>query len=132
VALVGASLRTELPAPVMAQETKATGEMVMSQTALRPLEKVHLVPPRGEIPATSTTPAIPANPGLPVSEVPALGVVLLQQYLLPFELASILLLAGMIGAIVLARKERPTDDENAADNTDNTIDARVGGGITGQ
>jgi len=29
----------------------------------------------------------------------------LEQYLLPFELASLVLLAAMIGAVVLSRKE---------------------------
>jgi NADH:ubiquinone oxidoreductase subunit 6 (subunit J) len=29
----------------------------------------------------------------------------LEQYLLPFELASLILLAAMIGAVVLSRKE---------------------------
>jgi NADH-quinone oxidoreductase subunit J len=35
-----------------------------------------------------------------------LGNVLLNQYLLPFEVTSVLLLVAMIGAIVLIRKER--------------------------
>ena len=35
--------------------------------------------------------------------VQAIGSVLYTQYLLPFELASVLLLVGMIGAVVLAR-----------------------------
>ena len=34
-----------------------------------------------------------------------LGHALLQQWLLPFELASLILLATLIGAIVIARKE---------------------------
>lgn len=46
-------------------------------------------------------------PGVAVTDVSGIGVVLLQQYLLPFEITSVLLLAAMIGAIVLARKERP-------------------------
>ncbi len=36
--------------------------------------------------------------------VQAIGAVLYTEYLLPFELASILLLAGMLGGIVLARR----------------------------
>ena len=35
-----------------------------------------------------------------------LGNVLFQQYLLPFEVTSILLLVAMVGAIVLVRKEK--------------------------
>lgn len=34
-----------------------------------------------------------------------LGLSLFQDYLLPFEVASVILLVGMVGAIVLARKE---------------------------
>jgi NADH-quinone oxidoreductase subunit J len=37
--------------------------------------------------------------------VQAIGSVLYTSYLLPFELASVLLLVGMIGAVVLTRKE---------------------------
>ncbi len=37
--------------------------------------------------------------------VQAIGGVLYTDYLLPFELASVLLLVGMIGAVVLARNE---------------------------
>lgn len=125
VAVVGAALRTELPQPVMALTSRqvpndfggTTTQYTPSQTELRKLEDVYLVPTHL---ATRTD---PETPGLPVSEVPALGVVLLQQYLLPFEIASILLLAGMIGAIVLARKERK-DGETAATDADNkTSDA---------
>jgi NADH-quinone oxidoreductase subunit J len=35
-----------------------------------------------------------------------LGLTLFNQYLLPFEVTSILLLVAMVGAIVLIRKER--------------------------
>ena len=35
-----------------------------------------------------------------------LGLVLFSQYLLPFEVTSILLLVAMVGAIVLIRKEK--------------------------
>jgi len=50
-------------------------------------------------------------PGVAVTDVSAVGVVLLQQYLLPFEIASVLLLAAMIGAIVMARKERSAPEQ---------------------
>ncbi|HEY3376547.1 MAG TPA: NADH-quinone oxidoreductase subunit J [Armatimonadota bacterium] len=58
-------------------------------------------------PPVSTIDGVLLLPNVPVGEVPAIGVVLLQQYLLPFEITSVLLLAAMVGAIVLARKERP-------------------------
>lgn len=54
---------------------------------------------------TRATPADPST-GFALAEgnTRALGKVLLLKYLVPFEIASILLLAAMIGAIVLAKK----------------------------
>lgn len=45
--------------------------------------------------------AVPLN--APTSE--QLGVLMMSTYVLPFEIASLLLTAGMIGAIVIAREE---------------------------
>lgn len=42
---------------------------------------------------------------LPVDNIATLGKYLMTEFMLPFEVVSILLLAAMIGAIVLARKE---------------------------
>ncbi len=61
--------------------------------------------------------AITVAPGVEVTEVSALGLVLLQHYLLPFEIASVLLLGAMIGAIVLARKERARQEQACACGT---------------
>lgn len=44
---------------------------------------------------------------LPTDNVLNIGGTLMTDFVLPFEVVSILLLAAMIGAIVLARKERP-------------------------
>lgn len=49
-------------------------------------------------------PVLLGPPRLPET-APFLGRALLTTYALPFEVVSILLLAGMVGAIVLARKE---------------------------
>lgn len=49
----------------------------------------------------STTGSVPGN-----GSVQAIGEVLFTKYLLPFELASVLLLVAMIGAVVLARKPK--------------------------
>jgi NADH-quinone oxidoreductase subunit J len=54
--------------------------------------------------ATRGIPAMSGPPQLPET-TPFLGRALLTTYVLPFEVVSILLLAGMVGAIVLARKE---------------------------
>jgi NADH-quinone oxidoreductase subunit J len=48
--------------------------------------------------------ALVAPPNFPET-TPFLGRALLTTYALPFEAVSILLLAGMVGAIILARKE---------------------------
>lgn len=49
-------------------------------------------------------PALSGPPRLPET-APFIGRALLTTYVLPFEVVSILLLAGMVGAIILARKE---------------------------
>ena len=42
----------------------------------------------------------------PEETTPALGRLLMTTHVLPFEIASVLLLAAMVGAIILARRER--------------------------
>ena len=56
-----------------------------------------------------------------------IGEHLFTDYLLPFELASILLLMAMIGAIVLARREIPipSDEENDLNNKKSLTDKKV-------
>jgi len=49
--------------------------------------------------------AAPAGGGLSFTNVERVGWLLYTDYLVPFELASMLLLVAMIGAIVLARRE---------------------------
>jgi NAD(P)H-quinone oxidoreductase subunit 6 len=51
-----------------------------------------------------------ASPALPIE---TLGEHLFSDYLLPFELASILLLMALIGAVVLARREEIDGEETA-------------------
>jgi NADH:ubiquinone oxidoreductase subunit 6 (subunit J) len=54
-------------------------------------------------------------PGMFVTDISAFGTVLLQQYLLPFEITSILLLSALIGAVVLAHKEKtPLEQQDEA------------------
>ena len=52
---------------------------------------------------------------------------LFTDYLLPFELASILLLMAMIGAIVLARRDIsiPSDEANDVKNPKSLTDKKV-------
>jgi NADH-quinone oxidoreductase subunit J len=53
----------------------------------------------------------------------ALGNALLTKFLLPFELASLLLLVAAIGAVVLARRRRGTDLEHDDGDVVSVIDA---------
>lgn len=47
----------------------------------------------------------------PADPVVALGQTLLSTYVLPFEVASVILLMALIGAIIIAREERPLSGE---------------------
>lgn len=49
----------------------------------------------------------------PASSVETIGIHFFTDYLLPFELASILLLMALVGAVVLARKESFIGEETA-------------------
>jgi NADH-quinone oxidoreductase subunit J len=52
------------------------------------------------------TPIVAATPSIPVSgNTEQVGWLLYTSYLIPFEIASMLLLVAMIGAIVLAKRE---------------------------
>ena len=50
-------------------------------------------------------PEVAASGGLSPNNVEQIGRLLYQDYLIPFEVASVLLLVAMIGAIVLAKRE---------------------------
>jgi NADH-quinone oxidoreductase subunit J len=56
-------------------------------------QQAAIIPPAGDVPASYGTPA-------------AVGELLYSTYLLPFEVISVLLLAAMVGAIVLSKKQR--------------------------
>ena len=43
---------------------------------------------------------------LPEDNVAAIGKLMMTEFMLPFEVVSILMLAALIGAIMLAREER--------------------------
>lgn len=51
--------------------------------------------------------SLPAQGAPTAGSVQAVGATLYTTYLLPFELASVLLLAGMLGGVVLARRYIP-------------------------
>jgi len=51
----------------------------------------------------TSQPVVLANPNLGL--VKNLGKILFNEYLLPFEISSVLLLSAMVGAVLLATKE---------------------------
>ena len=63
----------------------------------------------GEIMLLISRGSFPAEAGLPMwlagSGVKELGIVLYQKYLVPFEIASVILLVGLVGAVMLAKKQ---------------------------
>jgi len=62
----------------------------------------------GEVTVLITRGTFPADAGQPMrlagSGVKELGVLLYQKYLVPFEVASLILLVGLVGAVMLAKK----------------------------
>ena len=51
------------------------------------------------------------NSGLPTNNILELGRQLLQTYVVPFEVVSIVLLVGLIGAIVISRRDNQEEDQ---------------------
>jgi len=49
-----------------------------------------------------------------IGNVQAIGKLLFTDYLLPFELAAVLLLIGIVGAVVLAKKKTEIQNRNSA------------------
>ena len=70
----------------------------------------------GRVPGLPPPGGLPPSPGGAAVPPPAFGTVqavgraLFGRYLLPFEAASLVLLAGMIGAVVLGRRVAPRPD----------------------
>jgi NADH-quinone oxidoreductase subunit J len=54
----------------------------------------------------NTVPPPPAGQAQPIASAVEIGTAFMQEYLLPFEIASVLLLVALIGAIVIAFEER--------------------------
>ncbi len=59
---------------------------------------------RADVPAGAQDAGLPARISDPMLNTEQVGWVLYTEYLIPFEVASMLLLVAMIGAIVLAKK----------------------------
>jgi NADH-quinone oxidoreductase subunit J len=84
----------------VSQETEMTWQRPLALTlgAILLVETAYLVFRQGIVQFGSQ---VPADFGGPV----ALGTALFSQYLLPFEVTSVLLLVAMIGAIVMTRND---------------------------
>ena len=69
-----------------------------------------------------TTPwVLPGPPAIGEQATIRIGEHLFTDYLLPFELASVLLLMAMIGAIVLARRDVLISDVGTGDSVDQSL-----------
>ncbi len=55
-------------------------------------------------------PPVVAPPAVATGNSQLVGMALYQSYLLPFEIASILLLVAIVGAVVLSKKKTATDN----------------------
>jgi NADH:ubiquinone oxidoreductase subunit 6 (subunit J) len=83
--------------------SSTAARVVNDQTLLSAVAAIGLL--IGLIYATTHGIAVLSGPPRLPETAPFLGRALLTTYALPFEAVSILLLAGMVGAIILARKE---------------------------
>ncbi|MCH7702719.1 MAG: NADH-quinone oxidoreductase subunit J [Planctomycetes bacterium] len=71
--------------------------------------------PTGQVPGHPIHPILVSDSGLPVEQaavgnVTAIGQALLTRYVVALEIAGVLLLVAMVGAIALAKKEIPPDE----------------------
>jgi NADH-quinone oxidoreductase subunit J len=77
--------------------------MAISLAVVLAVEAVYLILVRNPLVAEIVPPTEATNS---VEAIRELGMTLFNQYLLPFEVTSILLLVAMIGAIVLTKQEK--------------------------
>lgn len=87
--------------PEAHQDRRRRGRLGLVFSMVVLVELVAIAAYRYVSPAAGLPPARPLGP----DNVAQVGMALYTDYLVPFELASILLLVAMIGAIVLARRE---------------------------
>lgn len=66
----------------------------------------------GSLKGTELLTKASTNEGSAIGTVKNLGQVLFTDFLLPFEIASVLLLAAMIGVVMLAKTEKKLDSNN--------------------
>jgi NADH-quinone oxidoreductase subunit J len=77
--------------------------LAIGLSALLGLEAAYLLLTKARPPGEVPLPEAAANAS---ENLKQLGMALFNQYLLPFEVVSILLLVAMVGAIILTKKEK--------------------------
>jgi NADH-quinone oxidoreductase subunit J len=90
------------PAPQTPRDTRRQSRLgfVLAALMLAEISAILIYSAARPAPAVALAPARPAGGNTEI-----LGMMLYSDYLVPFELASILLLVAMVGAILLARKD---------------------------
>ncbi|HTH56859.1 MAG TPA: NADH-quinone oxidoreductase subunit J [Cyclobacteriaceae bacterium] len=68
--------------------------------------------------------SLPAKDGVNIGYVKELGNVLFNEFLLPFEISSILLLAAMVGVVMVGKMDHKTVDSPQSVNGNSTLDNR--------
>ncbi|MEW6720699.1 MAG: NADH-quinone oxidoreductase subunit J [Thermodesulfobacteriota bacterium] len=68
----------------------------------------------GILALTAVTTPFKVRPGQYLPTTAGIGELVMTQYLLPFEVASVLLLAALIGAAMISRPSRPAEDQEDA------------------
>jgi NADH-quinone oxidoreductase subunit J len=87
--------------PEAHQDRRRRGRLGLVVSLVVLVELVAMVAYKYVSPAAGLAPARPMGP----DNVAQVGMLLYTDYLIPFELASMLLLVAMVGAIILARRE---------------------------
>ncbi len=101
VMLIGGGQIGDVPVPGRRMAGRAAWARILSVVLL-----VLLLAALGYGLVTGQLSTVQGNPAaFGLGTVQAMGAALYTDYLFPFELASVLLLVGMIGAVVLARKD---------------------------
>jgi NADH-quinone oxidoreductase subunit J len=120
--LLGLTLRLTLHDPALTNRQlfrrwwlAALGALLLFALVLVPVLFQPGLPGGGSWPRNDPASLAPAETGAgtgaSVAGAAEIGRSLMQEYVLPFEIAAILLLVGLIGAVVIARNEQPVSDE---------------------
>jgi NADH-quinone oxidoreductase subunit J len=99
IMLLGAENLTSSPSQAMPWQKPLAFLLALTLT----IESVYLIFARAKLDTVITAPDAAANS---MESLREMAMTLFDKFLLPFEVTSILLLVAMVGAIVLAKKEK--------------------------